>query len=177
MSSARWWPFCRGVDEWIHTMDLCISQIKHLYKQQNAQATRTSERSSHCWVCVWLWLHWTHFPNNVTFGTHIWWPFCDVFICFFFKRSISMYERDPTTTLSWHLFPVLPSKIELNYSKQMFPLMWMANENLLVWTIVWTLLQHWNHVSKWASLACGLPIKYSGSAHVHCEVAGLKNCD
>ena len=70
-----------------------------------------------------------------------------------------MYERDPTTILSRHLFLVLTCRIELNYSKQVFHLMWIASENSLVWIIVWTLLQHWNHVSKWASFACGLLMK------------------
>ena len=100
---------------------------------------------------------------------------CVAFICFLFKRSISMIERDPTTILSRHLFLVLMCRIELNYSKQVFHLMWIASENSLVWIIVWALLQHWNRVSKWASFACGLLIKkYSEPAHDYCEVVGLK---
>ena len=93
--------------------------------------------------------------------------FCIVFTVFFIKRSLLMSGHDPTAILSWHLFPVLLSSIELNYSKQMFHLMWIASENSLVWTIVWALLQHWNHVSKWASPAYGLLIKNTSDLHVY----------
>ena len=137
------------------TGGLCIHQMKHCIPNKRTYAAHTSERSSHRWVCYWYCLYWRHLANNVTFGTHIWWAFSIVFVWFLIKWSPLMCGLEPTAILWWHLFPVLVNSIELNYSKQMFHPMWIASENSLVWTIVWALLQNWNHISKWA---CGLPI-------------------